>query len=465
LIKKRGILKKKACSKCEKNVTRNNKFNLGVDLFKSHTGMFLEDKVLCRECVVKNTRNALESTSLSGILSDEDFIEIFTQDKGMQDQIYVNLFRNEIMAAEMKFKEQQDKKDRNVKSSRKPKLRMVKDNETAKDFQTKDVELIPPESLIKSMNNVIIGQDSAKKSLALALFRHQLHIKCGSGKVSILIMGPTGTGKTEMVNTIARELDAPFVKVDTTSITPSGYKGPGLMSVTQRLLSAAGGDIDKAEKGIIMFDEVDKLSKGKETNVMLQHELLKFIEGGEYSLDDKDSSGETINTENIMFILVGAFSGIDKIIDKGIEKRIGLTSNNINIKELEKEASLSAYDKANQSHIVEYGLIPELVGRIASVTNTNPLSSKDLKEILVESQLSPLKSLEKIADLYGKKVKFCDKLLDSICEDAVKKGLGARMLKNALNEKISEYIFSITTHKGKTIHIKDSDDDDESAAA
>jgi ATP-dependent Clp protease ATP-binding subunit ClpX len=443
---------KSCCSKCQKIVTKKSKFILSVDFFKSHTGKFLDDKVLCRNCVVKNARDCLETTSLSGILSDEDFIEIFTQDKGMQDQIYVNLFRNEIMAAEMKFKEHQDKTKKKVKRKTiKPKA--VKKN--------KKNDLIKPESLIKSMDKVIIGQDNAKKALALALFRHQLHIKCGSEKVSILIMGPTGTGKTEMVNTIAKELDAPFVKVDTTSITPSGYKGPGLMSVTQRLLSAAGGDIDKAERGIIMFDEVDKLSKGKETNVMLQHELLKFIEGGEYSLDDKDEDGNTINTENIMFILVGAFSGIDKIIYKGIEKKIGLTSNNINIEELKKEASLSAYDKANQSHIVEYGLIPELVGRIASVTNTNPLSSKDLKEILVESQLSPLKSLEKIADLYGKKVKFCDKLLDSICEDAVKKGLGARMLKNALNEKISEYIFSIMTHKGKTIHIKDSDDDDD----
>jgi ATP-dependent Clp protease ATP-binding subunit ClpX len=300
-------------------------------------------------------------------------------------------------------------------------------------------DLITPSALVESMDKVIIGQDSAKKALALALFRHQLHIKCGSGKVSILIMGPTGTGKTEMVNTIAKEFDAPFVKVDATSITPSGYKGPGLMSVTQRLLSAAGGDIDKAERGIVMFDEVDKLSsKGKELNIILQNELLKFIEGGEYSLDDEESNGETINTENIMFILVGAFSGIDKIVGK----------KNSRTKNTEVD-----YRNVKQHHIVEYGLVPELVGRISSITATGNLSAKMFKEILLKSDKSPLKGLQKIAELFNKEVEISDGFLNSICKSAVEKNLGVRMLKNEIDEKIGRFLYKIDTSVDSIIHL------------
>lgn len=301
-----------------------------------------------------------------------------------------------------------------------------------------------PKDIFNHLSRFVIGQEAAKTALSVAVFQHYQRIKNPTlkHKSNILMCGPTGSGKTYLVQIIAEYLNVPFAHVDLTSITPRGYVGESPEVMVERLFLAAKGNVKQAERGIIFLDEFDKIPAGQEQGSfkakILQGEILKLLEGDTVDIRLSEQGQKvSINTKNILFIAAGAFSGLEAL--KKEKPSLGIAQ-----QEMEKPSS-------ELSPFLKFGLIPELLGRFPVTCVTEPLSEKELIEILKTSEDSILKYYQELFFLNGVELELKEELLKDVAQKALKEELGARGLKRQLEERFKDILFQIDAFKGKKL--------------
>lgn len=323
-----------------------------------------------------------------------------------------------------------------------------------------DIRNIPPPHRIKAqLDDYVIGQEHAKKVISVAVYNHYKRVATGTmddieiEKSNMLMIGPTGCGKTYLVKTLARLLDVPLAITDATSLTEAGYIGDDIESVVSKLLAAADNDVEKAEHGIVFIDEIDKIAKKKNTNSRdvsgesVQQGLLKLIEGGDVEVPVGASSKNamvplcTVNTSNILFICGGAFPGLDKVI----ADRVNLKSSmgfgaSLNMKAEDDDDILS---KVTTQDLREFGMIPEFLGRLPVTCTLSPLDEDMLVRVLTEPKSAIVSQYKKLLRLDEVDLRFDDDALHLIAKKALEKKMGARALRAVLEEYMLDIMYEI----------------------
>lgn len=312
-----------------------------------------------------------------------------------------------------------------------------------------------PMEITEVLNKHVIGQDKAKKTLAVAIYNHakRLHDKSGRIKKSnIMMIGPSGSGKTLLAQTLAGVLDVPFAIADATSLTEAGYVGDDVENILVRLIAAADGDVEKAERGIIFIDEIDKIArKGENRSITrdvsgegVQHALLKIIEGSEVSVPvsggRKHPHGNNVmmDTSNILFICGGAFEGLaDSLEEKKKTIGFGFTS------EAEVETEKTEVKDISPDMLVKYGMTPELMGRLPVIVKLDDLKESDLVRILTEPEFALTKEYQQLLAEDGVELEFKEEALQEIAKVALERHTGARGLRSIMEDMMLDIMYTV----------------------
>jgi ATP-dependent Clp protease ATP-binding subunit ClpX len=331
--------------------------------------------------------------------------------------------------------------------------------------ETAPLNLLKPAEIKERLDEYVIGQLSAKKTLSVAVYNHykRLNQKVGPDEVEIdksnvVLVGRTGTGKTLLAKTIAKMLNVPFCIADATVLTEAGYVGEDVESILSRLLQAADYNVKAAERGIIFIDEIDKIARKSDNPSItrdvsgegVQQALLKLLEGAEINVPPQggrkhpEQKMVKVNTQNILFVCGGAFDGIEKVIARRVNRQAIGFSNEEEGDRIDKENLL---EFVNPTDLKTYGLIPELIGRFPVLTYLNPLDAKALKRIITEPKNALMKQYVRLFEIDGVELKFDSEVLDFIVEKAIDFKLGARGLRSICEAILTEAMYDIPSKK------------------
>ena len=349
---------------------------------------------------------------------------------------------------------------------------ILKDDETSKESSDFSVDLKPPKEIKKFLDSHVIGQEQAKKTLAVAVYNHYKRINQNqlSGDIEIqksnlLLVGPTGTGKTLLAQTISKFLNVPIAIVDATVLTEAGYVGEDVESILSKLLQAADFDVDKTENGIVFIDEIDKIARKSDNPSItrdvsgegVQQALLKLLEGTSVNVPPKggrkhpDQKFIEINTSNILFIAGGAFDGIDKIIKTRLNlQSIGFKSADEKVIDDNEENILKF---VNPHDIRSYGLIPEIIGRLPVMCHLNPLTKDALKDIMTLPKNALVKQYKKLFEMDGIDFTITPGAIDYIVEKAFEFKIGARGLRTLCEAILNDAMFNLPDSGVKELKI------------
>ncbi len=398
---------------------------------------------VCDECMHR-TMDAVSQFDYQGMLSNSQFqkeMDELTRQGGFPNISFVNL-------ADLQG-------DGGIPN--KQKLKKKKKAEKTPVLNIRDIPA--PHKIKQSLDEYVVGQEHAKKVISVAVYNHYKRVATNTmneieiEKSNMLMIGPTGCGKTYLVKTLARLLDVPLAIADATSLTEAGYIGDDIESVVSKLLAAADNDVEKAERGIIFIDEIDKIAKKKNTNTRdvsgesVQQGMLKLLEGAEVEVPVGANSKNamvplaTVNTRNILFICGGAFPDLEDIVKERLTKTASIGFNSELKDKYDKDKNILS--KVTVEDIKKFGMIPEFIGRLPIIYTLEGLTKEMMVKILKEPKNAILKQYQKLLELDEVKLEFSDEALEAIAEKAMERNTGARALRSIIEEFMLDIMYEI----------------------
>ena len=328
-------------------------------------------------------------------------------------------------------------------------------------FDEDEINLLKPEEIKNFLDDYVIGQENAKKALSVAVYNHYKRILAEPDldvelqKSNVLLLGPTGSGKTLLAQTLAKILNVPFAIADATTLTEAGYVGEDVENILLKIIQAADYDIERAQKGIIYIDEIDKVTRKSENPSItrdvsgegVQQALLKIVEGTIASVPPQggrkhpDQELLQIDTTNILFICGGAFEGLDKIIETRMDR--GSIGFNADIRDRRRENVGELLRNVLPEDFIKFGMIPEFMGRVPIAVSLDPLTRDDMVRIMVEPKNSIVRQYQKLFDLDGVELKFDRDAVEAVAEKTISRKTGARGLRSIMEETMMDLMFRI----------------------